>query len=841
MNTNNNYKKNNQPTTRIQYVDGLCGSGKTWGMGAYIKGEASYNDNKYMIITPSKILADQINEQLVTEYNIKNVHLIHSEITSNVSSTIMKAIEEIDFHGSGVIVCTQQAFFRIPFFQNQSSWTLIVDEIPKVDNFYNPSLPYNHPLLTQYIEIDEEITPTLYRMKLVETEKYTGLSPERFASRNFDDVDANIKPLILNMIDNHDCFADRANWDKIVINQDITSDKSVDMTYGNSKNMLYFLTMLTPDVFSGFKQAIMMGANFENSLLFKYWKEYKNVEFHVCSHISKNLRYSQYENGHRLTVVYLQEEPWSKYCTEKLIDNVKREEHYANLVNKTMEGKDLIFMANNDSKHAELIKGLQIPVIAHGLNAYDTYNNIYFSPALNRQPKHLKMLNELGIDSIFLNRASAHETAHQGIMRTSMRNPSAVSDVTAIVVDQATAQELARMFPGCKIKPIDGVAKKVIAVSQIERNSKSRLTKLLKNFELNQSNDESILTNGQSNLITNSIYNDKCNQNGLANIHFSGISSIKSKAIYSYSGVAMGFVKECKGIWTNNIIKSKDETILFNGTKYKSDDKRTLENVSYSSFVVLDIDDGDLSPEDFKRIFEKDQKHSMIMMNSFSRSKEKPNNYRAIFFIKENVNDETYRDLQKHLQKIVASHGFITATKPDKKKILAKNPNAKFSGIDLTKTHTASFFYLPCKVIDRLEYAFFWKCHVRNNAELIRYALDPKKILQYSFEKTELPVLVYKKEKYESLNCNQESNVELHFDNIIKTLKSGNFRHLGSHKKYGRLAAAMRHSGFSLADFIEVTPFVSESKTTKDAQKFWETWDKYTEITKEKLMYMIKN
>ena len=317
------------------------------------------------------------------------------------------------------------------------------------------------------------------------------------------------------------------------------------------------------------------------------------------------------------------------------------------------------------------------------------------------------MLNELGIDSIFINRASAHETAHQGIMRTSMRNPDANTNVTAIVVDKATAEELARMFHGCKIKPIDGVAKKVIAASQIERNSKSRLNKILNHIQLNQSNEESVITNDKSILITNFINNDKCNQNELANINFSGIASIKSKDIYSYSGSAMGFVKDCKGIWTNNIIKSKDETILFNGTRFKSDDERTLDNVAYSSFVVLDIDDGDLSPEDFKRIFEKKNKHSMIMMNSFSRSAERPNNYRAIFFIKDKVTDETYRTLHQYIQDIIKSHGYITATKQQKENILAKNPNAKFSGIDLTKTHTASFFYLPCQVIDRKEYAFF--------------------------------------------------------------------------------------------------------------------------------------
>ena len=51
------------------------------------------------------------------------------------------------------------------------------------------------------------------------------------------------------------------------------------------------------------------------------------------------------------------------------------------------------------------------------------------------------------------------------------------------------------------------------------------------------------------------------------------------------------------------------------------------------------------------------------MMNSFSRCVDRPNNYRAIFFIKEKVNDSTYRQLHKYLQNILKDLGYITATK----------------------------------------------------------------------------------------------------------------------------------------------------------------------------------
>ena len=113
----------------IEYVDGLCGSGKTYALAGYIKSNV-YICTKYMIITPSKELADQIYKQLDNDFNIANVHLIHSDNTQKVGSKILTTIQEIDSKDAGVIICTQEAFYRIPFFQNKDTWTIIVDEIP---------------------------------------------------------------------------------------------------------------------------------------------------------------------------------------------------------------------------------------------------------------------------------------------------------------------------------------------------------------------------------------------------------------------------------------------------------------------------------------------------------------------------------------------------------------------------------------------------------------------------------------------------------------------------------------------------------------------------------------
>ena len=872
---NNNTANNieNTPPLTIHYVDGLCGSGKTHSLSRYISQQWDHG-SKYMIITPSKKLADQIYKQLNEGYVIENISLIHSDNSSNVVTDIMNTIKTINLMGKGIIICTQQVFPRIPHFEHKGSWTLIVDEIPNIEDYYSPSLPYNYDLVTKYLEIDEEITPTLYRLKLKANEsdldpdaqnvipfkgKETAQASARsFVNRSADSIDVIIKPILQHMLQHHACFTHKEHWDKIVINQQVTSDKSVDMTHGNASNKLYFLTLLQPEVYLGFDKVIMMGANFEQSLLFKYWHDYKHVEFEVCNPIKNQLRYDCYQNGYRLTITYFQEENWSKYSGHKLIEGVTREAYFARRVQEEMQGLSYVYMSNKDSV-VDFLTGTQIPVISHGINDYMDIDHIYFAPALNRQPMHSAMLNALGIDSIYITRASAHEIAHQGIMRTSMRDPDATRPVTAFVPDRATAEELARQFPNCTIRAIDGAIKKVKAVSNVDRKSKCRLNKLIAHLALNSTlqtavNEaelasdlavkldakiESNLDTVSGEMVTNFIINEKCTQNPLTpisplneTIEVSITGSIDDPIIKSYPVLVTDLIVFLKKYWTNNIITHKDKNKLFNTTSFTGESSRTLEDVAYASCVIMDIDEGDLSPEAFRSIFEKHHKHSMIMMNSFSCTLEQPNNYRALFFLKEKVSDDTYRLVHRYLQQIIADQGYITATKQQKDKILAKNPDAKFSGIDLSKTHTASLFYLPCKVEGHKESAFFWRCNVHDKAELFRYAIDPVKVLQYYREKTELPEITYASDPDSDANS-------LSLDEIKSILLSGQYKHLGTHDLYGRLARAMKAAGFTEADFIQVTPFVSESKTTKEAKCFWKSWGKYTQIGKGTLMHLI--
>ena len=71
---------------------------------------------------------------------------------------------------------------------------------------------------------------------------------------------------------------------------------------------------------------------------------------------------------------------------------------------------------------------------------YDGYHNIYFSAALNREPRHLGLLRDLGFDLAYVHEATTHEVIYQAVMRTSLRRPDATNPVTIIVPDHAAIE-----------------------------------------------------------------------------------------------------------------------------------------------------------------------------------------------------------------------------------------------------------------------------------------------------------------------------------------------------------------------------------------------------------------
>ena len=87
------------------------------------------------------------------------------------------------------------------------------------------------------------------------------------------------------------------------------------------------------------------------------------------------------------------------------------------------------------------------------------------------------------------------------------------------------------------------------------------------------------------------------------------------------------------------VVEEKDKSLLFNSAVFDPPEGSRIPTQRLSPcrlFMVLDFDNGMVSPEIFDKAFwseaKRGTKASFVMCNSFSRSAEKPNKFRAILF-----------------------------------------------------------------------------------------------------------------------------------------------------------------------------------------------------------------
>ena len=105
-----------------------------------------------------------------------------------------------------------------------------------------------------------------------------------------------------------------------------------------------------------------------------------------------------------------------------------------------------------------------------------TTTTFYISAALNREPKHYQMLEDLGLASETVHKSTFGEAVYQAVMRTSLRNPEATEPVRVIVPDMFCVRFLGRVLGGVDSRPLGPIiAPRKRALTQTERSRRCRL------------------------------------------------------------------------------------------------------------------------------------------------------------------------------------------------------------------------------------------------------------------------------------------------------------------------------------------------------------------------------
>jgi hypothetical protein len=142
--------------------------------------------------------------------------------------------------------------------------------------------------------------------------------------------------------------------------------------------------------------------------------------------------------------------------------------------------------------------------------------------------------------------------------------------------------------------------------------------------------------------------------------------------------------------------KSKEDNYLFSPAIFdpnkSTETNRGKDNILYPRHIVLDFEKGKLQPDELPRLFPDLQ---MVITNSFYHTSDKPR-FRAVLFTDEPMTVEVYGLMYNAIADKLEDAGY-SVDKKDKRRKPSRSSNTRPSGLDWSKSHPTSLFYLPCQ------------------------------------------------------------------------------------------------------------------------------------------------
>lgn len=695
-----------QPSSKaVLYVDAECGRGKTYSTCEWIKQGVRMRNQMY--VAPTTALLEQTAAHLA-KLNLQHTIISHKNVAGSVGKEVIDYLKKCKSSGN-ILLITWSAYMNLRYFHRRENWAIYIDEIPQVDRFYNPLLPFNHHFLTEFLSIGEPVNETVSKL-YVEDQGALRHHLERDAWR--DEAYRAFHPILSDALSGAtDLFVDTASWHRVVDAGKVSTS--------TDKNRIFFVSMLNPSLFEG---ATILGANVKKSMLYAWLTGYHGVDFHEHPVIARNLR-PQMDLQGRSRISYFSSHRWSKSRRDKAFETsgetilVQMENQIVDLVGE----RDFLLVANNDynGKLSKLSNAVRIPVVSKGMNEFTDHTMIVHLPALNREPKHTKILNQLGICSETIAQSTAYETLYQNVMRTALRLPDSYQVVDIIVPSKGEADFLVGMFGEAEVRKIGDIQfTKRKPLTQVQKNNRAASNGVTKKLT---AIGENMIKNGyllsySINIKGNQIWMLEKELNGyFISISESYLKNDKDDHLITYFQSIDDLVRDLK-IWSKNpVLKKTEAPVLMSGIYDPKDDLkwRTKEGFLTASMMILDFDSGSVSPKIFEDIFwnkaPSSGKRAFILVNTFNRTPENPNRFRVFMPFKQHV---------KNLEEYAAVYDSIVNRLAE-----AGHPPEK-SGMDDSAKSGAQSFHAPCTNRE------FPQCHLFvargcKEKEIGRYAIDP--------------------------------------------------------------------------------------------------------------------
>ncbi|MGJ0508329.1 MAG: DEAD/DEAH box helicase family protein [Methylocystis sp.] len=713
----------------IKFVSAPCGAGKTYATCEFIADNLS--EANYLYVAPSLVLLEQ-TRQTLESFGVRPTVITSETHPNHVKETIMGFLKKSPHPGETLLI-TWSSYIELPYFNRRENWEIFIDEIPQLDRFYDPALPRNLRFITDHIDLNERTSNDKVAAVSVKDPK----ALRKLLDGVIDDAEEKFRRFYGDLLSpNTKLFVDLNSWNRVVEERQVSERED--------SNRIFFLSMLN---FEPFRGATLLGANVPDSLVYRWLTAYHERLFVEHKDIASRLRILPRDSRLKISYfipgrfaskhLYEQRSPSGK----RIIDEMDR------LAAETFGSEPFLFVANNGRKSALDGNPLvtKIPVVSHGLNSYDDFSRIYFSPALNRQSEHFRMMTAVGLHSTHVHMATAHEVLYQSVLRTSLRNPESKEQVHAIVPDEMSAgrlAELAGAFEVRQIGPVMAPPLMPLTPTQKDQRHKARKTihAIFKSGNRTESmsgnvpkNQPSLLYKDQGRNLGHFLDSDNtASPSRAGNAPSCFVTLHKEKDAFERDDFFpwYGTIEEFLQFLREQhkaVIEEKSESVFFNPCLFDppegAEGYRRKDYFVASSMMVLDFDGGDLSPEKFEEIFwskaRRGQKRSFAICNSFSRSEKLPNKFRVFMFYRRPVTSfEQHLAIYNAIVSRLEENGYTAASAKLDKACKAGNQS----------------FYLPCTNRRSQEWAFF-RTHGTKTDELNRCSFDPE-----LFGKTVKPV-----------------------------------------------------------------------------------------------------
>jgi hypothetical protein len=692
------------PASSAFYVSAPCGSGKTYGMCQSVA--KNFDISNYLITCPTiKMMAE--TRLKLEEAGAQVTCINHETHAGSVTQAITAYLQKAESFGE-VLLITAAAFAELKYFPRRYNWIVIIDEIPQVDRFFDPSIPYSVEFVKELITV-ESLNDKLLRVKPRNGAKELS----KFLNRPTDAMHEPFADLLREVASPHkDVFVDAKSWARIAEKREIDARRRSD------RNKVYFISMLSP---RALHPLALLGANIQDSLIFSWFKGFHGITWVEEQEITKRLR-DVPPPGTRAQICYFFEErKFSKSLAAEVLPNgLSVREAMDKAAIDRMAGRPCLYVENKGLESSSLGNApnmTKIPVQAHGLNEYSSFHNVYISAALNKSPQHYQILMALGFTAPAIDRATSHEYYYQIAMRTSLRDPSSTEPVMIIVPDKPSADRLAVLIHAPAPQKLGHILPDKVIYTAVQKQQRSA-TKKVGRLLLNPKNEPFPLCNKRNGTDSGSNPEELDSLDGAEHLNifvtFHGSPYSLPAEHYSQLIDVQEFIGHMRKFGRTPLVE-KEEGLLFNSAAFnpqKGQGYKCQEYFVSSSFMVLDFDNGSLSPDAFDKIFWDDApslRRSFLLCNTFSRSPEQPNRFRAIlFYRKPAMSIEAHQAVYDSIVDRLADSGYPA----DEAKL---DPQCR-SGVQS--------FWMPCTNKLHQGQAFFLQRGTRTR-EILKFGIDP--------------------------------------------------------------------------------------------------------------------